>query len=139
MSGGPKRRRRAATQDSSDTATVTAQGTSGSTSVCGGNRPTPSGDGGGDRSWQHLKAMISFNLAYLRRPSTKTTSDLVASDAFVDPVALGSSSSDILPPIHVYAFHDYVLFLLLTLFMHSIEVFYDDEYDVTHVASVFLR
>jgi hypothetical protein len=108
MSGGPKRRRRAATQDSSDTATVTAQGTSGSTSVCGGNRPTPSGDGGGDRSRQHPKAMISFDLACLK-------------------------------PIHVYAFHDYVLFLLLTLFMHSIEDFYDDEYDITHVASVFLR
>jgi hypothetical protein len=31
-------------------------------------------------------------------------------------------------PIHVYAIDDYVLCLLLTLFMHS-SVFYDDEYD----------
>jgi hypothetical protein len=71
------------------------------------------------------------------RPLTKTTSDLVALEGFADPLALGSSSSDVLPPIHVYAFHDYVLCLLLTLFMHSIEDFYDDEYDVYHVALVF--
>jgi hypothetical protein len=32
-------------------------------------------------------------------------------------------------PIHVYAINDYVLCLLLTLFMHSSDVFYDDEYD----------
>jgi hypothetical protein len=50
---------------------------------------------------------------------------------------LGSSSSDVLPPIHVYAFHDSVLCLLLTLFMYSIEDFYDDEYDISHVTSVF--
>jgi hypothetical protein len=52
-------------------------------------------------------------------------------------VALGSSSSNVLSPIRVYGFHDYVLWLLLTLFMHYIEDFYDDEYDVFHVASVF--
>jgi hypothetical protein len=81
--------------------------------------------------------MISSDRACLGRPSTKTNSDRVASDAFADPVALGSSSSGVLPPIHVYAFHDYVLCLLLTLFMHSIEDFYDYEYDVSHVASIF--
>ena len=82
--------------------------------------------------------MISSDPARLGRPSAKTTSfDLVASEAFANPVALGSSSSDVLPQIRVYAFHDYVLCLLLTLFMHSIEDFYDDEYDVSHVASVF--
>jgi hypothetical protein len=32
-------------------------------------------------------------------------------------------------PIYVYAIDDYVLFLLLTLFMHSNDDFYDDEYD----------
>jgi hypothetical protein len=31
--------------------------------------------------------------------------------------------------IHVYAIDDYVLCLLLTLFMHSSDNFYDDEYD----------
>jgi hypothetical protein len=31
--------------------------------------------------------------------------------------------------IHVYAIDDYVLCLLLTLFMHSGDNFYDDEYD----------
>jgi hypothetical protein len=67
----------------------------------------------------------------------KTTTDLVALEAFADLVALGLSSSDVLPPICVYTFHDYVLCLLLTLFMHSIEDFYDEEYDVSHVASVF--
>jgi hypothetical protein len=82
--------------------------------------------------------MISSDLAYLERPSTKTTSDLVASEAFADPVALGSSSSDVLLSICVYVFHDYVLCLLFTLFMHSIDDFYDDEYDVSHVASVFM-
>jgi hypothetical protein len=56
---------------------------------------------------------------------------------FADPVALGPSSSDVLPPIRVYGLHDFVLCLLLILFMHSIEDFYDDEYDVFHVASVF--
>jgi hypothetical protein len=61
----------------------------------------------------------------------------VDSEAFADPVALGSSSSDVLPPIRVYAFHDFVLYLLLTLFIHSIEDFYDDKYDVSHVASIF--
>jgi hypothetical protein len=71
--------------------------------------------------------MVSFDPACLGRPSTKTTADLVASEAFADPVALGSSSSDVLPPIHVYAFHNYVLCLLLTLFIHSFEDFYDDE------------
>jgi hypothetical protein len=75
--------------------------------------------------------------ARLGRPSTKTTSDLVASEAFIDPVALGSSSNDVLPPIRVYAFHDYVLCLLLTLFMHSVKYFCDDEHDVSHVASMF--
>jgi hypothetical protein len=39
-----------------------------------------------------------------------------------------------LPPvtnylIHVYAIDDFVLCLLLTLFMHSSDDFYDDEYD----------
>jgi hypothetical protein len=34
-------------------------------------------------------------------------------------------------PIHVYAVEDYVLWLLLTLFMHSSDNFYDDEYDFT--------
>jgi hypothetical protein len=32
-------------------------------------------------------------------------------------------------PIHVYAIDDYVLCLLLTLFMHSKDYFYDNEYD----------
>ena len=32
-------------------------------------------------------------------------------------------------PIHVYAIDDYVLCLLLTLFMHSSDDFYDDKYD----------
>jgi hypothetical protein len=31
--------------------------------------------------------------------------------------------------IHVYAIDDYVLCLLLTLFMHLKDDFYDDEYD----------
>jgi hypothetical protein len=53
-------------------------------------------------------------------------------------VALGPSSNDVLPLIHVYAFHDYVLYLLPTLFMHSIENFDDDEYDVSRVASIFM-
>jgi hypothetical protein len=81
--------------------------------------------------------MIFSDLARLMRPSMKTTSDLVASQAFAAPVALMSSSSDVLPPIRVYAFHDYVLCLLLTLFMHSIEDFYDNEYDISHVALIF--
>jgi hypothetical protein len=81
--------------------------------------------------------MISSDPARLGRPSAKTTSfDLVASEAFANPVALGSSSSDVLPQIRVYAFHDYVLCLLLTLFIYSKD-FYDDEYDVSQVASVF--
>jgi hypothetical protein len=91
----------------------------------------------GDRPWQHPKTMISSNMARLGRPSTKTTSDLVALEAFADPIALRSSSSDVLPLIHVYAFHDYVLCLLLTLFMHSLKDFYDDEYDASHVALGF--
>jgi hypothetical protein len=57
-----------------------------------GNRSTPSGDGGGDRLWQHPKSKISSDSMHLGRPSTKTTSDLVASEAFTDPMALGSSS-----------------------------------------------
>ena len=81
--------------------------------------------------------MISSNPVCLQCPSTKITSDLVASEAFIDPVALGSSASDLLPPTPVYAFYDYVLCLLLTLFMHSTEDFYDGEYNVSHVASVF--
>jgi hypothetical protein len=81
--------------------------------------------------------MISSNPVCLGRPSIKITSDLVASEVFADPVALGPSSSDVLPPIRVYGLHDFVLCLLLILFMHSIEDFYDDEYDVFHVASVF--
>jgi hypothetical protein len=32
-------------------------------------------------------------------------------------------------PINVYAINDYVLCLLFTLFMHSGDDFYDDEYD----------
>jgi hypothetical protein len=32
-------------------------------------------------------------------------------------------------PIHVYAIDDCVLCLLLTLFMHSSDYYYDDEYD----------
>jgi hypothetical protein len=32
-------------------------------------------------------------------------------------------------PIHVYAIDNYVLCLLLTLFSHSSDDFYDDEYD----------
>jgi hypothetical protein len=47
-------------------------------------------------------------------------------------------SSSVNPSIRVYFFHDYVLWLLLTVFMHSIEDFYEDEYDVFHVAC-FLR
>jgi hypothetical protein len=82
--------------------------------------------------------MISSEPTRLGCPSMKTTSDLVASKAFVDLVALGSSSTDVLPPIRVYAFHDYVLCLLLTLFMHSIDDFYDDELDISHVASFFM-
>jgi hypothetical protein len=39
--------------------------------------------------------------------------------------------------ISIYTFHDNVLCLLLTLLMHSSEEFYDEEYDVSHVASVF--
>jgi hypothetical protein len=107
-------------------------------SICGGNRPTSSSDGGGDRLRQHPKTMISFDPAHLGHPSTETASDLVASEAFADLVALGSSSSDVLLPIHVYVFHDYILCQLLTLFMHSIKDFYDDEYDVSHVASIFM-
>jgi hypothetical protein len=106
-------------------------------SVYGGNRPMPSSDGGGDRPRHHPKTMISSGPAHLGRPLTKTTSDLVASEAFADPKSLGSSSSDVIPPIYVYAFHDYVLCILLTLFIHSIEDFYYDEYDISHVASVF--
>jgi hypothetical protein len=106
-------------------------------SLRGDNRLTPSDDGGGDRPRQHSKTMFSSDLARLGRPSTKTTSDLVALEVFADPVALGSSSSDVLPPIRVYVFHDYVLYLLLTLFMHSIDYFYDDKYNVSHVALVF--
>jgi hypothetical protein len=34
--------------------------------------------------------------------------------------------------IHFYAFRDCVLCFLLTVFMHTIENFYDDEYDVSH-------
>jgi hypothetical protein len=69
----------------------------------------PSGDGGGDRFRQHPYTMISSNRMRLEHPSMKTTSDLVALEAFAYLVALGSSSSDILPLIRVYAFHDYVL------------------------------
>jgi hypothetical protein len=119
-SGGPRRHRKA-----------TPQGAS-------GNRPTPSGDGGGDRPRQHPKTMISSDPVRLGCPSTKTTSNLVASEAFADPVALGLSSSDILQLIHVYIFHDDGLCLLLTLFMHSIEYFYVDEYVVSHMASIFM-
>jgi hypothetical protein len=32
-------------------------------------------------------------------------------------------------PIHVYVISNYVLCLLLTLFMHSSDDFYDNEYD----------
>jgi hypothetical protein len=78
--------------------------------------------------------MISSDPACLGHPLTKTTFDLVASEMFANPVALGSSSSVVLPPIRVYAFHDYVV---CTLFMHSIGNFYDDEYNVSHVASIF--
>jgi hypothetical protein len=119
MSGGLRRRRRAVPQDASVAAAVTARGTSDGVSVCG-NHPTPSGNGGGDGPRQHQKTMISSDPTRLRRPSTKTTSDLVALEAFADPVALGSSSSDILPPIHVYAFHDYC-FMSTT---YTIYVFY---------------
>jgi hypothetical protein len=108
---------------------------SGSASVCGSNRPKLSGDGGGYRPRQHPKTI--FDPARLGRTSTEITSDLVVSETFADPVVLRSSSSDILPPIYVYALHDYVLCLQPTLFMHPIEDFYDDEYDVSHVASVF--
>jgi hypothetical protein len=82
--------------------------------------------------------MISSDPVRLACPSTKTTSNLVASEAFADLVALGSSSSDILQLIRVYIFHDDVLCLLLTLFIYSIEYFYDDQYDVSHMASVFM-
>jgi hypothetical protein len=70
--------------------------TSGSASICGGNCPKPSGDGGGYRPRQHTKTMISSDPACLGCPSTKTTFDLVVSEASADPVALGSSSSDVL-------------------------------------------
>ena len=66
--------------------------------------------------------MISSDPVRLGCPSTKTPSNLVALEAFADPVALGSSYIDVLTPIRVYGFHDYVL-CLLTLFMHSIEDF----------------
>jgi hypothetical protein len=122
--GGPRRRRRVAPQDASVVATVTARATSSDVSVYGDNCPTPSGDGGGDRLWQHSKTMISSDPAHLGRPLTKTTSNLVALEAFADPVALGSSSNDVLPLIHVYVFHDYVyayylhyLYILLRIFM----------------------
>jgi hypothetical protein len=150
-SGGVRHERRPQTTSASGAARRERRGDRDCASVCGGNRPTPSGgpsvyggnrptasgDGGGDRPRQHPKMMISSDPARLGRPSTKTTSNLVASEAFADPVALWSFSSDVLPPIRLYAFHDYVLCLLLTLFMYSIEDFYDDEYDVSHVASVF--
>lgn len=114
VSGGPRRCRRAAPQDASIAVTVTARGAG----VCGGNRPTPSSDGGGDRPRRHPKTMISSDPVRPGRPSMKTTFDLVTSEAFTDPVVLGSSSSDILPLIRVYAFHNYVLYLLLTLFIY---------------------
>jgi hypothetical protein len=41
-------------------------------------------------------------------------------------------------PIRVYAFHDCILCLLLTLSIYSIEYFYDDEYDVSHMAWFFM-
>jgi hypothetical protein len=55
--------------------------------------------GNGDRLWQHSKTMISSDPMHLRRPSLKTTSDLVALDTFAYPVALGSSTNDVLPLI----------------------------------------
>jgi hypothetical protein len=70
---------------------------SGNVSVCGGNRPKPSGEGGSYRPRQHQKTMISSDPVRLGCPSTKTTFDMVVSEAFTDSVALGSSSSDVLP------------------------------------------
>jgi hypothetical protein len=93
-----------APQDVSIAAVVIAQRTGGGVSVC----PTPSGNGGGDRPRQHPKMIISSDSICLGRFSTKTTSDLVALKAFADPGALGSSSSDVLPLVLVYALHDYV-------------------------------
>jgi hypothetical protein len=144
-SDDPRRRRRASPHGAIVAAVVTAQGTIGDVSACGGNRltpsdgarvcsvnrPTPCSNGGSDCSRQHPKTTISSDPACLGRPLTKTTSDLVTSEMFADLLALGSSSSDVLLPIHVYVFHDYVLCLLLTLFMHSVEDFYDDEYEYT--------
>jgi hypothetical protein len=40
--------------------------------------------------------------------------------------------------IHVYVIDDYVLCLLLTLFMHSSDDFYDDEYDFTSAIKLSL-
>ena len=65
---------------------------------------------------------------WLWRPSTTNSSDPVASAASFDLAASGSSFGDELSD-HVYTIDDYVLCLLLTLFMHSSDDFYDDEYD----------
>jgi hypothetical protein len=40
--------------------------------------------------------------------------------------------------IHVYIIDDYILCLLLTLFMQPIDGFYDDEYNFTFVIKLFL-
>jgi hypothetical protein len=37
-------------------------------------------------------------------------------------------------PICIYIFHDCVVCLLFILFMYSIEDFYVDEYDISHMA-----
>jgi hypothetical protein len=77
------------------------------------------------RWWMSPPATTSEDDDLLRPDASRAsidedTFDLVASKAFTDPMALGSSSSDVLPSTRVYAFHDYVLCLLLTLFMHFI-------------------
>jgi hypothetical protein len=77
----------------------------------------------------HLTMTTSSDSVRLQHPSMMTASDLVASKASSNPVAQGR------PPVMTSSIRVYAL---VALFMHSIDDFYDDEYDASRMDWFFM-